>query len=207
MTSPSQDLPAKKTGTIRIKAVHGFDEMAMVVAIRAAVFMGEMRRSYREEFDGNDHAATHLLAFVDDEPVGAFRIRWFADFAKLERLSILEPYRNVKLVNALIREALDLSRRKGYQFVYGRALQKVVPLWQRFGASACGPTLETARGTATPLTCPIRPDATQATPISGAMLGASELDQMLSHAEGEWPEIEIHRRHSPQARSIEAVGQ
>jgi hypothetical protein len=73
----------------------GFDDMMRVAAIRSAVYIGEQACPYNEEFDGNDLAATHLLALIDNEPVGCMRIRFFGDFAKLERLAVRKEYRTL----------------------------------------------------------------------------------------------------------------
>ncbi|HCX10824.1 MAG TPA: GNAT family N-acetyltransferase, partial [Hyphomonas sp.] len=57
-------------------------------AIRSAVFLSEQDCPYEEEFDGNDFCATHLLLKAKGRPVGTLRIRWFAEFAKLERIAL-----------------------------------------------------------------------------------------------------------------------
>jgi hypothetical protein len=71
-----------------IRVVNGLDDMMRVAAVRSAVYIGEQSCPYDEEFDGNDLAATHLLALVDNEPAGCMRLRFFGDFAKLERLAV-----------------------------------------------------------------------------------------------------------------------
>ena len=59
--------------------------IAKVFAIRAAVFMSEQDCPYEEEFDGNDFAAaTHILGFVNGEAAAVLRVRFFADFAKID---------------------------------------------------------------------------------------------------------------------------
>jgi hypothetical protein len=62
-------------------------------ALRGCRFMGQGGRSYKHEFDGNDHHATHVLALVDEEPAGCCKIRYFGDFAKPERLAVLPKFR------------------------------------------------------------------------------------------------------------------
>lgn len=61
----THDQVLRRTG---IRVVTGFDDMMRVAAIRSAVYIGEQACPYDEEFDGNDLAATHILAFVDNEP-------------------------------------------------------------------------------------------------------------------------------------------
>src|ERR1041385_8141307 len=64
------------------------DAIQKVFALRAAVFMSEQDCPYEEEFDGNDFCATHILGLVDQQPAAVLRVRYFADFAKIERLAV-----------------------------------------------------------------------------------------------------------------------
>ena len=49
-------------------------------AVRAACFIGELDIPYSEEFDGHDFGATHVIAYVGEEPVGTVRVRYFVVF-------------------------------------------------------------------------------------------------------------------------------
>ena len=73
---------------VTVEVVRSMDEMARVIAIRGAIYMAEQRCPFEEDFDGNDFSATHLICHKDGEPVGCMRIRYFAGFAKLERLAV-----------------------------------------------------------------------------------------------------------------------
>lgn len=42
--------------------------------------------------------ATHFVAYIGDEPVASMRVRWFNDFAKLERSAFRKDYRDIKTV-------------------------------------------------------------------------------------------------------------
>ena len=80
-----------------IKVVSTLNELMQVTAIRSAVFVGEQVCPYDEEFDGNDLSATHLIGYRGKEPVACLRIRWFADFAKLERLAVRHEFRSSRM--------------------------------------------------------------------------------------------------------------
>lgn len=109
------------------------DQMAKVMAIRAAVFMIEQNCPYAEEFDGNDYAGAHMLGLVNGEPAAVLRIRYFAGFVKLERLAVLPRFRRTLIAKAVIEHAIEICRRKGYRKMYGHAQTRLVPLWSRFG--------------------------------------------------------------------------
>lgn len=116
-----------------IRVVNGFDDMMRVAAIRSAVYIGEQFCPFDEEFDGNDLAATHLLAFMDNEPVGCMRIRFFADFAKMERLAVRKEFRRSRTAFDLVRASVALCKEKGYRRIYGHAREDYLPFWQSFG--------------------------------------------------------------------------
>jgi len=123
--SPSPD--------IRIVAVTTSEQLEQVRAIRAIVFMGEQKCPYSEEFDGNDHCATHVLGFVRDEPAGCARVRYFGNFAKIERLSVLAQYRTTVLKYRLVEFVENLARRKGFNLLYGHPQKRIQRFWARLG--------------------------------------------------------------------------
>jgi len=125
---------SRKTRQHDIRIARGFDELAMVYAIRAAVYMAEQDCPYHEEFDGNDACAMHFVGFVGSEPAGVLRARFFAEFVKLERLAILKRFRRSLLAFDLVREGISVARRKGFRRIYGHSREGLEPFWARFGA-------------------------------------------------------------------------
>ena len=124
----------KPGGTgISVAVARNLEDLSRVIALRAAVYMGEQACPYEEEFDGNDLSATHLIGYVGDEPAGCLRIRFFADFAKIERLAVRAEFRNARMAFALVRAGIELARVKGYRRLYGHAQKRLVGFWSRFG--------------------------------------------------------------------------
>ena len=124
---------------IAIRVAASLSDLMQVVAIRGAVYVGEQECPYYEEFDGNDFCAMHLIGSVGGEPAGCMRIRFFADFAKLERLAVRHEFRGTPLVLAIARAAKELCRIKGYTRIYGHALERLIPFWKRLGAKPIEP--------------------------------------------------------------------
>jgi predicted GNAT family N-acyltransferase len=116
-----------------IKVVSELSELMQIVAIRAAVFVGEQVCPYEEEFDGNDLCATHLIGYRGNEPIACLRIRWFANFAKLERLAVRHEFRNSRMSFKIVRAAIDLIRKKGYSKVLGQSQDRLLKWWCFFG--------------------------------------------------------------------------
>jgi predicted GNAT family N-acyltransferase len=109
------------------------EELMQVFAIRSAVYMAEQRCPYEEEFDGNDYTGTHILGLVGNRPAACVRVRWFAGFAKGERMTVLRPYRGSGIVNHVLDKAFDLAQRKGYRRFYVHAQRRLVNHWTKFG--------------------------------------------------------------------------
>lgn len=119
---------------VSVTVAHTLDEIMQAMAIRSQVYMGEQFCPYDEEFDGNDFAgATHLVARLGREPVGTVRMRWFCEFAKLERLTVTPAHRGGAVPRALLDAAFDLAARKGYRRVMGHTQRRLAPVLMRYG--------------------------------------------------------------------------
>jgi predicted GNAT family N-acyltransferase len=118
---------------VTVTIARTFEDLMRVASLRSAVYIGEQECPYEEEFDGNDLASTHLIGYVGNEPAGCLRIRFFADFAKIERLAVRKEYRNTRLSFQLVRAGIQLCQMKGYRRLYGHAQKRLVNFWGRFG--------------------------------------------------------------------------
>jgi len=116
-----------------IRLARGMDDLARVFAVRSAVYIGEEACPYDEEFDGNDLCAAHFLALIDDEPVGVLRVRFFGDFAKVERLAVRPEFRALGVGGALAGRALDYCARKGFKRALAHARHERLDFWSVFG--------------------------------------------------------------------------
>ena len=131
---PRTDCLAMSNQPIKlVRIAQTIEELMQVFVVRAIVFMGEQQCPYAEEFDGNDFTATQILGLIDDEPVATMRVRYFCNFAKLERMAVRAEYRKSRIAFDLIRFGLGLCRQKGYRKVYGHSQERLVLFWGRFG--------------------------------------------------------------------------
>ena len=83
-------------------------DIATCHAIRRAVFIVEQGISELDDLDGLDDDAIHLLAEVDDEPVGTARLLVNGHKGKIGRVSVLPDYRGRGIGTALIIKSLDV---------------------------------------------------------------------------------------------------
>ena len=115
---------------IRTEVVTTYQQLLHAYAIRRICFIEEHGYSARQEFDGNDYQATHMIVYVGDEPVGTQRIRWFKDFAKIERTAFRAAYRNTRVMKACSYFVFDHIARKGYDKVITHAQPKYARMWR-----------------------------------------------------------------------------
>ena len=103
-----------------IKLAGRMEDTMQAFAVRAACFIGEQDVPYSEEFDGQDFGATHLVAYLGNEPVGALRIRWFQSFAMPERLAVMQRFRSHEVGQLLLERARALADSRGCNILYTR---------------------------------------------------------------------------------------
>jgi predicted GNAT family N-acyltransferase len=130
MTAPQR----LRQGRTQIAVARSLSDLMRIVSIRSAVYLAEQQCPFDEEFDGNDFCALHLIGYYDGEPAACLRARFFADFAKLERLAVRAEFRRSALAFEIVRAGIGLCRMKGYGRIYGHAQDRLVPFWRRFGA-------------------------------------------------------------------------
>jgi len=118
---------------ISITAVRSIEDFMRVVSVRSATYIAEQDCPYEEEFDGNDFSASHLLSYVGKEPVGCLRIRYFAGFAKLERLAVRHEFRDRHIGSRLMKAGVEFCRMKGYRRIYGHAQKDLLGYYVKMG--------------------------------------------------------------------------
>lgn len=122
----------RSDNAIQVEIVRTIEALMQAAAVRAIVYGGEQKCPLTEEFDGNDFAGvTHLLVRRNGEPEGALRLRWFGDFAKVERVAVIPGARDGEAARALINAAVALAARKGFRRLLGHVEAGMTPYWRR----------------------------------------------------------------------------
>lgn len=128
--------PHASNAGMSIDIARDLNELLAVFALRSLVFVGEQNCPLEEEFDGNDlTACTHVVVRLDGEPIATLRLRWFADFVKVERVLVKFQHRgnDGAVVRQLLEFALDLARRRGYRRALAYAQIRLRGFWRRMG--------------------------------------------------------------------------
>ena len=121
---------------IEIQKIISELELEQAFAIRRQVFCVEQNVSEQIEMDEFDEFATHVLAYIDDNPVGTARWRFTEEGAKMERFAVLKEYRGKGVGEALVNHTLD--KLKDNDFIYLNAQESVIKFYEKFGFVAVG---------------------------------------------------------------------
>ena len=119
--------------TVTTKLAMRMEDSLQAFAVRAACFIGELDVPYSEEFDGHDFGATHIIAYVGDEPAGTLRVRWFQSFAMPERLAVIQRFRGHNIGQLLLERARKLAESRGCNMLYAQVLPADVKYWEKQG--------------------------------------------------------------------------
>lgn len=133
MQGPNSTLSLNKylDNSYRIAVVTSIDQLMQVYAVRSIVYVEDGKHRFDEHFDGNDLNATHFLLYVNDEPVGTSRVRWFAAFAKIEKTAFREAHRNPRILKRYLDVVFNHVAQKGYSTLITTATEKYCRLWER----------------------------------------------------------------------------
>jgi predicted GNAT family N-acyltransferase len=139
VTEGARERRAKPRPKLEAFPAASADDMTKVLAVRSAVFMTEQKCPFEEEFDGNDFSATHILGTVDGQPAAVMRMRYFAEFVKMERLAVAPRYRRTLIARQVIETGIELIRRKGFKKMYAQAQTRLTAFWKHYGFKPVAP--------------------------------------------------------------------
>ena len=131
---------------LKIKIVGYSQEIQALEQIRRTVFREEQNITEELEFDGLDETSEHLLAYLNQEPIGTLRIREVnPKLVKIERLAVLSKSRNQGIGRKLMEYAIALITEKNqYEQIVIHAQYHLKFFYQSFGFQCVGETFEEA---------------------------------------------------------------
>jgi predicted GNAT family N-acyltransferase len=101
------------TEKIEIRRHHGEQEMAQLLRLRHDVFCGEQGVPEREELDGRDDEAVHLVAVEDGRVLATCRLLFVGTTVQFSRLAVAPDARRRRIATRLLALADDETRAGG----------------------------------------------------------------------------------------------
>ena len=124
----------KKVFPMRIERATTEKMKRHALLIRKIVFVEEQQIPLERELDEFDDEAIHLLAYLDEEPVGTIRLRPYEEErVKIERLAVLEEARSQRIGHALIDAAESEAKTLGAKEVVLNAQVQAIPFYETLG--------------------------------------------------------------------------
>ena len=116
---------------INVKIIRSENDLKIAFSIRKKVFVEEQKVPEDIEWDEFEYIANHILAYIQDKPVGTARWRQTQKGMKLERFAVLPEFRSCgvgkKLVHFILKELMNSET------IYLHAQEHVVKFYEQFG--------------------------------------------------------------------------
>ncbi|NUB90672.1 GNAT family N-acetyltransferase [Haloterrigena sp. SYSU A558-1] len=113
--------------------------------VRQTVFVEEQGVDEELEYDEHDETATHFVAYDGDEPVGAARLREYADgVGKIERVAVLESRREDGVGRAVMTAVEDRARADGLESLKLHSQTRAAGFYRSLGYERYGEEFEEA---------------------------------------------------------------
>lgn len=127
----------KPHDNVLVKKVSEAD-IQVCLAIRHQVFVEGQNVPIHEEVDGLDSSSQHYLLFINQLPVGTARVRYIEDFAKIERVAILDAYQGQKLGHMLMNFIIeDIDKNYQVKKLKLGAQTYAIPFYEKLGFVVC----------------------------------------------------------------------
>jgi predicted GNAT family N-acyltransferase len=121
------------TEKIEIRRHRGEDEMAQLLRLRHDVFCTEQGVPEREELDGRDREALHLVAVEDGRVLGTCRLLFVGTTVQFSRLAVAQDARRRRIATRLLRLADEETREGGARRLVLHAQTYARPLYDAAG--------------------------------------------------------------------------
>lgn len=137
-------MTAPETARFTVRQAASPAELLRAFEIRRRVFVGEQNVPKEEEFDSDDAAAIHVVAWLGSEAVATGRLVVHRDHGRIGRMAVLAAHRRRGAGRAVLEELMRLARLHGIDRLVLHAQVHAVAFYERAGFRAVGEPFEEA---------------------------------------------------------------
>ena len=102
--------------------------------VRSQVYEIEQGINPDRVFDGKDELAEHILAYLDNQPVGTARIRCLSKHStSIEKLAVLSTARRQGIGKKIMEKSLEIAAQKNVEELVINAQEYIKGLYQQLG--------------------------------------------------------------------------
>lgn len=130
--------------SLEVRIAETEQERKDAFAVRHEVFVTEQDVDEALEYDAHDETATHFVAYDGDEPIGAARLREYADGGKVERVAVLEARRGSGIGRALMTALENHAETKDLATLKLHSQTQAAGFYRTLGYERHGATFEEA---------------------------------------------------------------
>ncbi len=116
---------------INVKIITSENNLKIAFAIRKKVFVEEQKVPEDIEWDEFEYNANHVLAYIQNKPVGTARWRQTRKGVKLERFAVLPEFRSFGVGKNLVQ--FILNELMNSETIYLHAQEHVIKFYEYFG--------------------------------------------------------------------------
>jgi len=116
---------------INVKIITSENNLKIAFSIRKKVFVEEQKVPEDIEWDEFEYSANHVLAYIQDKPVGTARWRQTQKGIKLERFAVLPEFRSFGVGKNLVQ--FILNELINSETIYLHAQEHVIKFYEYFG--------------------------------------------------------------------------
>ncbi len=113
------------------------NQMDKAKQIRVKVFVQEQNVPFEEDWD-EEYSENYLILNDEEQAIGTMRWRDLGEKIKLERVAVLEEYRNNGYGEMLVREVIKDIKSKTNKPITLHSQLKAIPLYERIGFKQYG---------------------------------------------------------------------
>ncbi|MDF1756948.1 MAG: GNAT family N-acetyltransferase [Legionellaceae bacterium] len=123
---------------ILVNKVISIEDINECLQLRKEIFITGQNVPISEEIDGKDDDSLHYLLLVDDKPSGVARVRIINNYAKIERVGILDKMQGLGLGKMIMQKILsDLRVTPDIKLVKLSSQTQAITFYEKLGFTIC----------------------------------------------------------------------